>query len=316
MLERLFAFVLVSFQLQVAGAFSAIDGGGNPSTPRRVVLSGAGGQTGQLLFQKLLARPDEFQPLGLVRTEESKNKLVESGVPPGCIAVVDITDAEALKCLSVGKTTEQQPQEPVAAWCICTSGTPAPTGEMDAESGRPIFGYPNGSPEEVDWLGQKHQIDAVKSLFGMETHVVLCSTMGGTDPSNNLNSLGRTENEDGSESGGNIVKWKRKAEVYLIDSGLPYTIVHPGGLQNEPGGEREIVVGVDDSQAGSESRSIPRDDVAEVMLQSLRHNAAFMNRSFDIRAKPVGGGTPQKEFSDFLSPLEGRNCDYSLGETA
>lgn len=28
---------------------------------------------------------------------------------------------------------------------------------------------------------------------------------------------------------GNILMWKRKAEQYLIASGLTYTIIHPGG---------------------------------------------------------------------------------------
>ena len=43
---------------------------------------------------------------------------------------------------------------------------------------------------------------------------------------------------DGSAFGSRPRQWKRKAEKYLIDSGRPYTIVHPGGLLNEPGGVR------------------------------------------------------------------------------
>jgi hypothetical protein len=46
--------------------------------------------------------------------------------------------------------------------------------------------------------------------------------MGGTDPENRLNKIG----------GGNILVWKRKAEIYLVNSGLPYTIVHPGGASH------------------------------------------------------------------------------------
>lgn len=40
---------------------------------------------------------------------------------------------------------------------------------------------------------------------------------------NRLNALGN----------GQILVWKRKAEEYLIASGLTYTILHPGGLFNE-----------------------------------------------------------------------------------
>merc|ERR1719171_3075680 len=123
--------------------------------------------------------------------------------------------------------------------------------------------------------------------------------MGGTDPNNMLNQLGKSK-VDGS--GGNILLWKRKAEKYLIDSGLPYTIVHPGGLLNEPGSERELVLGVDDSQAGTESRTVPREDVAEVMVQALKISG-YRGRSFDLRAKPVGDGTPTTDFAALLETL-------------
>ena len=186
---------------------------------------------------------------------------------------------------------------------IATSAKPAPTGETK-EDGRPVFGFPNGQPEAVDWLGQKSQIDAAIAQ-GPGTHVVICSSMGGTDPNHMLNSLGN----------GNILKWKRKAELYLIESGRPYTIVHPGGLINEPGGERELVLGVDDSQAGTESRTVPREDVAEVIVQALL-NDAYRGRSIDLRAKPVGDGAPTRDFGALLDALGGRNCDYSLGEVA
>jgi hypothetical protein len=58
--------------------------------------------------------------------------------------------------------------------------------------------------------------------------VVIISSMGGTDKNNFLNMIGN----------GNILLWKRKAEKYLIDSGLNYTIVHPGGLIDEEVGHQ------------------------------------------------------------------------------
>ena len=188
---------------------------------------------------------------------------------------------------------------------ICTSATPAPTGEMSPE-GRPVFGFPNGQPEEVDWIGQKNQIDAAMAA-GVQ-HVSICSSMGGTDPENPLNRLGRSD--DGK--GGNILMWKRKAEMYLIDSGLRYTVVHPGGLLDEDGGKRELVVGVDDSQLGTENRSIPRADVASVLVASLKHDS-YVNRSFDVRSKPEGDGTITSDYAKLLSDLKG-NCDYTLGK--
>lgn len=58
----------------------------------------------------------------------------------------------------------------------------------------------------------------------------------------------------------------RKAEEYLIASGLTYTIVHPGGLLDAEGRKRRLVIGVDDTLLERKARSIPRADVAQVRL--------------------------------------------------
>ncbi|CAB9512526.1 Complex I intermediate-associated protein 30 domain containing protein [Seminavis robusta] len=285
------------------------------SVPQRVIVTGAGGQTGQALFRKMLDLPDEFMPLGIVRTQESKEALVSSGVPEDNVAVVDVSGSSSGSTIQEAIQSFCTDEEPLAAFCIATSAKPAPIGQD--EDGKPIFGFPNGAPEQVDWIGQQNQIDACPP----GTHIVVCSSMGGTDPSNRLNAFGRETLEDGSHKGGNILLWKRKAEVYLMDKcknngDYSYTIVHPGGLVNEPGGEREIVVGVDDEQTGTESRSIPRDDVASVMLNAVRYRkGAFKNRSFDIRAKPVGEGTATVDYENLLEGIKGRNSDYSLGKT-
>ena len=273
------------------------------AAPLRVAVTGAGGQTGQHAFRKMLARPDDFSPLGIVRSESSRAALLDTGVPPECVVVADVTDAESIAAAMKG----------CKALIIGTSAKPAPSGETDEETGRPIFSFPNGDPEVVDWLGQKNQIDAAKAC-GADTHVVICSSMGGTDPSNMLNALGRVTNADGSTTGGNILLWKRKAEKYLIDSGLPYTVVHPGGLLNEPGSKREIVINVDDNRDVGE-RSIPREDVAEVLVQALLV-PAYRNRSFDIRSKLEGEGEVTTDFEALIASLGDKNCDYTLGEIA
>ena len=75
---------------------------------------------------------------------------------------------------------------------------------------------------QVDWLGQKNQIDA--ALKAGVKKVVVISSMGGTDPNYILNKMG----------GGDILVWKRKAEEYLIDqSQIDHTIIHPGGLTDD-----------------------------------------------------------------------------------
>jgi len=260
----------------------------------KVLVTGAGGKTGRIVLQKLLDRPG-FEPTGVVRTETSKRNLVEF-VPSSHnkLIVADIYDRVAM----------EKACQNMDALVICTSATPAPTGEMKDD--RPVFGYPNGQPKQVDWMGQKNQIDAAKKA-GV-SQIVICSSMGGTNPENPLNKLGR--NDDGSS--GNILLWKRKAEKYLIDSGITYTIIHPGGLLDEEGGKREIVVGVDDEQVGTDNRSIPRADVAELLVSALEYDS-YKNRSFDARSKPQGEGKVTTDYEALLKEMS-RNCDYSLGE--
>ncbi|CAJ1339900.1 unnamed protein product, partial [Effrenium voratum] len=125
-------------------------------------------------------------------------------------------------------------------------------------SKKPSFYFDEGqTPEEVDWIGQRSQIDAAKAC-GIK-HIVLVSSMAGTKPDHFLN----TQMD-------NLVLWKRKAECYLMSSQVPYTIIHPGGLLPHygdktpaPGGRRELFAGLDDSLLDDEEKSrslVPRED--------------------------------------------------------
>merc|ERR1711998_662735 len=98
--------------------------------------------------------------------------------------------------------------------------------------GRPTFTFPNGSPYEVDYLGALNQFNAVMASNSIE-HVVVVSSMGGTQPENFLNSIGKIDLDDKS---GNILLWKREAERKLIsqcndsmntEHPVKYTIIHP-----------------------------------------------------------------------------------------
>ena len=145
---------------------------------------------------------------------------------------------------------------------------------------RPEFIYPEGgTPEQVDYQGQVNQIDAAKAA-GIK-HIALVGTMGGTDEQQPLNRM----------ANGNILIWKRKAEAYLIDSGIDYTIIRAGGLQDQPGSQRESIVGKDDTMLANPPVGIPtlipRADVAEVVVQALRSPAA-RNKAFDVISKSEG----------------------------
>ena len=82
------------------------------------------------------------------------------------------------------------------------------------------------------------------------------------------------------------------------------------GLIDEKGGQRELVVGIDDTLLKRKVRSIPREDVAELCIQSLELPEAE-NRSFDAISLPVGEGSITTDCAKLLADLKG-NCDYSI----
>ncbi|XP_039144352.1 uncharacterized protein At5g02240-like [Dioscorea cayenensis subsp. rotundata] len=246
-----------------------------------VLVTGAGGKTGQLAYEKLKQRADQFIGRGLVRRPESKEKL--GGADD--VFVGDIRDTESIIPALQG----------VDALIILTSAVPKMKPGFDpTKGGRPEFYFEDGLfPEQVDWIGQKNQIDAAKAV-GVK-HIVLVGSMGGTNPNHPLNSLGN----------GNILVWKRKSEQYLADSGIPYTIIRAGGLQDKDGGLRELIVGEDDELLQTENKLIPRADVAEVCIQALQFEEAKF-KAFDLGSKPDGVGTPTKDFKALFSQVSAR----------
>ncbi|KAF3449176.1 hypothetical protein FNV43_RR09904 [Rhamnella rubrinervis] len=249
--------------------------------PSTVLVTGAGGRTGQLVYRKLKERSGQYVARGLVRTEESKEKL--GGAAD--LYVGDIRDAGTIAPAIQG----------IDALIILTSAVPKMKPGFDpTEGGRPEFYFEDGAyPEQVDWIGQKNQIDAAKAA-GVK-QIVLVGSMGGTDLNHPLNSLGN----------GKILVWKRKAEQYLVDSGVPYTIIRAGGLQDKEGGARELLIGKDDELLKTETRTIPRADVAEVCIQGLQFEEAKF-KAFDLASLPEGTGTPTKDFKALFAQVTTR----------
>ncbi|XP_042475719.1 uncharacterized protein At5g02240-like isoform X2 [Macadamia integrifolia] len=224
---------------------------------------------------------DKYVAKGLVRSEESKEKI--GGADD--VFIGDIRDADSIIPAFQG----------IDALIILSSSVPKMKPGFDpSKGGRPEFYYEDGAyPEQVDWIGQKNQIDAAKSV-GVK-QIVLVGSMGGTNPNHPLNSLGN----------GKILIWKRKAEEYLAESGVPYAIIRPGGLQDKEGGIRELLVGKDDELLQTETKMIPRADVAEVCIQALQYEEAKF-KAFDLATKPEGAGTPAKDFKALFSQISTR----------
>jgi uncharacterized protein YbjT (DUF2867 family) len=280
-----------------------------PPPKQKVIVTGAAGRTGNLVFSSLLKHND-FYPVGIVRTEKSAKKLIKKA---GCnlesICICDVTALDPND--KIGGLEDSE------AMIICTSAVPKLNKKslLKAFLKVPInlikgnkafnfrelqFYYNQGqNPEKVDYYGQIAQIDLAKKI-GVK-HVVLVSSMGGTNPNDFLNTLGR--DKDGN--GGDILKWKRKAEKYLINSGLQYTIIHPGGLKDAPGGELDFRLDVNDNiqKSSGGMRSITRCDVAKLCVAALTA-CNGQSTSFDcVNAEVPEGGKPrtaEMALKDFL----------------
>jgi len=191
------------------------------TAPIKVLVTGAAGRTGRLVFSKL-QEDRRFIPVAVVRTDGSGKKLINDlHCELDQIVVCDVTQL---------KSSDPPKCAGAKAMIICTSAVPVISARslmmnalkipwnlvrgkkaLDFRSLRFKFKR-NQYPEKVDYEGQVMQIDMAKKL-GIE-HIVVVSSMGGTDPNNFLNQVGKKPNGSGN---GDILLWKRKAERYLTE---------------------------------------------------------------------------------------------------
>lgn len=133
-----------------------------------------------------------------------------------------------------------------------------------------IFAAGSGSktgPEKtitVDQEGAKKLVDLAREK-GLQ-HYVMLSSIGADSPYGKIKHYHEA---------------KGKADRYLQESGVPYTIVRPGRLTHEPATGKIELVASFGGRDRVEGRSIPRADVARVLVSSLDiHNVK--NKTFEI----------------------------------
>ncbi len=145
---------------------------------------------------------------------------------------------------------------------------------LSATGAAPSFD-PTG-PYKVDYEGNKNLVDAAKAA-GLEQFVMV-SSMCVSRFFHPLNLFWL------------ILYWKKQAEDYLQSSGMPYTIVRPGGLKNEDGSD-PIVMGEADTLFEG---SIPRSQVAQVCVEALFESEA-KNKVVEIVASAEAPKKPIEE---------------------
>ena len=123
---------------------------------------------------------------------------------------------------------------------------------------------PSNGPEFVDYGGVKNLAEAAADAE--LSQFVLVSSAG----------VGR-EDSALNRMFGEILMWKFKGEEAVRNSGVPYTIVRPGGLTDEPGGEKSLEFVQGDDRQGR----VPRADVARVLVAALSLPKA-RNKTFEL----------------------------------
>lgn len=139
-------------------------------------------------------------------------------------------------------------------------------------------GFDPTGPYKVDYEGTKNLVDAAKAK-GID-HFVLVTSLCASKLLHPLNLFFL------------ILVWKKRAEEYLQQSGLSYTIVRPGGLKNEDNSDTIVMATADSLSEGS----IPRTKVAQTCVEALFSPAA-RNKIVEIVAKP---DAPAKSLQDLF----------------
>jgi uncharacterized protein YbjT (DUF2867 family) len=155
-----------------------------------------------------------------------------------------------------------------AAWGDCTV-------LLCATGAKPSFDLMG--PYRVDYEGTKNLVDVAK-LQGVQ-HFVLVSSLCVSRFFHPLNLFWL------------VLWWKKQAETYLMQSGLTYTIVRPGGLKNDDTDERPLIMAPADTLFEG---NIPRLKVAEACVEAL-FNSSAQNKIVEVVAQENATSKPYSE---------------------
>lgn len=247
---------LVIFGVGLEGCGGA--GEGPEEDPRPVLVTGATGRTGALIYG--LLKEAGIPARAWVR---SASKAREKLNCTACdedegIFVGDLSQPESLAKAVAG----------AGALVVATSAVPQCT--FPSGGGPPNCTYPEGgTPYEIDWVGANAQLSAFANATApaLDGPLVLISTLGTTSPVESLP--------------GNMAFYKLNFEASVMASGLPFAILKPCGLWNAAPRKAQLLVGHDDSLLDVSPPLVPRSDVARVAVAALQR--AFFTRHIHLR---------------------------------
>jgi len=229
---------------------------------KTVVISGATGATGHLLYNRLVAE-NLYNVRASVRNATKTKDLLHctkcdesEGIFEG-----DITKPDSLKKVMVGADV----------LVILTAAAASCTGSLPFSK---CTYHKGAEPVNIDFKGTKNQISAFANNAGGDLstkQLMYMSTMGTTSPDNFLDKLGK----------GFTSFYHLQAEVAVLSAGIPYFIPKACGLGSGEGGKNHYRVGHDDSTFSEFTGIVKRDDVARLFVEAIRSPEMSKNLRFD-----------------------------------
>jgi len=214
-----------------------------------IFLAGASRNLGLEIAKCLAAQ--KMQVTALLRSPATSTELETMGIK---VVTGDALDAAAVEAAMAGG-------EPIHAVISTIGGLPK-------------------DREISDYLGNKNLIDAAVKA-GVQKFLLISSIGSGNSAAALLPKV--------LETLGPVLIEKEKAENYLIESGMIYTVIRPGGLKSEPATGNGILT-EDFRVAGT----IHRADVAQLVCQCLVSDAA-KNKVLSAVDKQMVYGNPKFE---------------------
>lgn len=225
-----------------------------------VLITGATGRTGSLLYFELLRRGVPDVRAFVQHIDRARDIL-------GC------TKCDASEGIYVGDVGSTNVDELVRASrgvsVVAIAVGASPSNTKDEQKSIEFTGVQH----TVAALAQAENVKTVGSGSTQNLRVVLCSSMGSTEP--------------GPSWSGDILHWKLNAEAFLMSAGIGFTIVKPCGLDSKKkGGMATLLTGHDDSLLHTDPPSISREDVAAVMAEAVVITSDADGLRLDLCSKP------------------------------
>ncbi|OIW08699.1 hypothetical protein TanjilG_03375 [Lupinus angustifolius] len=254
-----------------------------------VFVAGATGKVGSRTVRELIKLG--FRVRAGVRNRQRARSLVQSVEKLEVDAASASGGSQSVEKLEIVECDLEKPDQigPAlgnASTVICTIGA----------SEKEVFDITG--PYRIDYLATRNLVDA--ATVAKVNHFILVTSLGTNKvgfPAAILNLFW------------GVLVWKRKAEEALLASGLPYTIVRPGGMERPTDAYKEthnVTLSTEDTLFGGQVSNL---QVAELMAAMAKNRDLACCKIVEVIAETTATLTPSEELLAKI-PSQ-RPCNFS-----